>query len=409
MWLLNEETARMMQRAHAMNIQPTAVQLEAFTQRVENGQPRNMTIAGSVAEIRVQGVLTKMPDFWATYFGGGGTAYCDIISALALAKSDASIKEVVLVVDSPGGNSDGLFDTLAAISDFRASGKKMSVSASNALSAAYAIAAMGGKITATGPHACFGSIGTACDFNFYDQVTTVSLTNTDSPEKRPDVQTAEGKAVVVKFLDSLNDLFVEAIAKGRGNDVTAKSVISDYGRGATLLAADAKKRGMIDGIAKPALRAVAGVPEQQDASGASAGGAELENDMTMDLKTLRATHPQLCDELVREGRASGVSEERDRVSAHLTLAAHGGEPGMKIALAAIEAGDGITMKTQAQYFSLAMNAQQVKSRQDESNDSVAVTASAAGVVTADASVAKPAKDIGDQVADLIAPVAQKAS
>jgi ClpP class serine protease len=407
MWLLNEETARMMQRAHAMNIQPTAVQLEAFTQRIENAQPRNMTVAGSVAEIRVQGVLTKMPDFWATYFGGGGTAYSDIIAALALAKSDASIKEVVLVVDSPGGNSDGLFDTLAAISDFKAT-KKMSVSASNALSAAYAIAAMGGKITATGPHACFGSIGTACDFNFYDQVTTVSLTNTDSPEKRPDVQTAEGKAVVVKFLDSLNDLFVEAIAKGRGGDVTAKSVIADYGRGATLLAADAKKRGMIDGIAKPLLRAVTGVPEQPDASGTTAGGAEMESEMTMDLKTLRATHPQLCDELVREGRASGVSEERDRVSAHLTLAAHGGEPGMKIALAAIEAGDGITMKTQAQYFSLAMNAQQVKSRQDESNDSVAVTAAAAGVVTADAAAQGPKKDIGDLVADRVAPLAQKA-
>lgn len=411
MWLLHEETARMMQRAQAMNVHPTAVQLESFTHRVEGAAPRNMTIAGSVAEIRVQGVLTKQPDFWASYFGGGNTSYSDIIAALALAKSDASIKEVLLVVDSPGGNVDGLFDTLAAIESFKAE-KKMSVRASNAQSAAYAIAAMGGKITATGPAASFGSIGTACSFDFYEQMTTVTLTNTDSPDKRPDVQTPEGKAVVVRYLDAVNDLFVDAIARGRGGDTTAKDVSADFGRGATLLAADAKKRGMIDGIAKPVLRAVGGAPEQQDASGASAGGAELENEMTMDLKTLRATHPQLCDELVREaraeGQAAGIASERDRVSAHLTLAAHGGDAGMKIALAAIEAGDGLTMKVQSQYISLGMNAQAVRTRQEESNEAVAATAAAAGVVTADAGAPAPQKDIGDLVADRIAPLAQKA-
>ena len=51
---------------------------------------------------------------------------------------------------------EGLFETLAAIEAF---GKPMSVRASKAASAAYAIAAAGGSITAVSPASSFGSIG----------------------------------------------------------------------------------------------------------------------------------------------------------------------------------------------------------------------------------------------------------
>lgn len=182
MWLLNEETFRAMQRAEASGLAPTAQQRAEFQAQIEarDGAPRNMRVAGSTAEIRVEGVLTKKPDLFAMWFGGGNTTYTDIQAALALAASDPGIKDVSLFVDSPGGNVDGLFETLDALEAFA---KPIKVRAIQAQSAAYAIASVAGKIEAVNPAAMFGSIGTAVSLFVDEEV--VTLTNTDSPDKRP--------------------------------------------------------------------------------------------------------------------------------------------------------------------------------------------------------------------------------
>lgn len=386
MWLLNEETARVMQDARKAGFAPTTEQLSALADAVQSrdGAPRNLVLAGNVAEIRVQGVLTKSPDWFAMYFGGGNTTYTDIITALAIVRSDASIKEVRLAIDSPGGNVDGLFDCLAAIELVRAE-KKMSVRASNAQSAAYAIAAAAGKIEAANTGSTFGSIGTAVSYFVDDAV--VTLTNTDSPDKRPDVTTPEGKATVVKFLDAVNELFVDAIARGRGNVASAR-VKSEFGRGATLLAGDAKRLGMIDSIAKPVLRAVSGaeanaepppadaVPAEEPAAqestqpravgdnhsspvAAPRGAQQRKSKMTED--ELKAQHPDLYASVYGKGR----SEERDRVGAHLTMGEQSGD--LKTAFAAIKDGSPMTMTLQAQYMAAGMNRNDRANRQADSN------------------------------------------
>jgi ClpP class serine protease len=151
------------------------------------------------------------------------------------------------VIDSPGGQVDGLFETIAAIDAFKATGKPLKVRASNAQSAAYALAAAAGRIEATSPASSFGSIGVAAAFVVSDKV--VSVTSTDAPNKRPDVATDAGRAIVREQLDAIHELFVGAIAKGRGT--TAAAVNKEFGRGATVLAGEARRRGMIDAI-KPA-------------------------------------------------------------------------------------------------------------------------------------------------------------
>ena len=374
MWLLAEETLRDMQRSERSGMVPSAAQQQAFEERVAaRSSPPNLVTAGSVAEIAVEGVLTKRPNLWATLFGSANTSYSDIITALSIAKNDPAIKSVVLRVDSPGGHVDGLFDTLAAIQAFT---KPITVRASNAQSAAYAIAAVGGKIEALGPSSNFGSIGTAIDFVMWSDVEVVSITNSDSPDKRPDPKTEEGRAVIVKYLDAVNDLFVDAIATGRG---VKKSVVSqDYGRGATLLAGEAKRRGMIDSIRKqPELRVV-GADAAQPTEGA-----------TMDLKTLKAQHPDLCEALIAEG----TTAERDRVIAHVTLGEQSGA--MDVALKAIKSGEGMTLTLQAEYMAAAMNCRDVQNRQAESDAAGAALGGAGGGAAA-------TQDVGDAAAALMA-------
>jgi ClpP class serine protease len=91
----------------------------------------------------------------------------------------------------------------------------------------------------------FGSIGIAASFLVDESI--VEIASTEAPKKRPDVSTAEGKAIVREELDAIHEVFVEAIARGRSTTTT--NVNRNFGRGAIVLARDAKRAGMIDSIA----------------------------------------------------------------------------------------------------------------------------------------------------------------
>lgn len=407
MWLISEDAAQELRRAERAGLMPSAERQREYEQRVaaeasREGLPRNMSIAGDIAEIRVEGPLTKKPSIWSLFFGGGGTTYRDIIGALSLAANDLTVKSAMLYVDSPGGQVDGLFDTLAAIEAFP---KPLRVRSAQAQSAAFAIAAVAGKIEATGPAAQFGSIGTAIDFSFWSDIEELSITNSDSPDKRPDPRTPEGRAVIVEYLDAVNELFVDAIARGRG--VAASAVTKGYGRGATLLAGEALRRGMIDSIAKPPPRARAARAEasagESDATPpmvgsvapqAEAAGAAKER--PMDLKKLKAEHPDVYDQVLQEG----VNAEHDRCKAHLTLGKQAGAEGMEIAVAAIESGEGFTLSTNARYMAVALNQRDRQTRQAETDASAGAVSGA--TPPASATGAGATEDMGDKVAAVMA-------
>lgn len=337
MWLLEGSVLERLDKAMKM-FEGTHLELEA----VVPNSGLSTVDSGQVAVIAVDGILTKEPDSWIAFFFGKNTAYDDIIGQLAAAEADPNVKGIRLDIDSPGGNADGLFDTLSAID---AVTKPMSVLARKAQSAAYGIAAAAGGIVATGPGAEFGSVGVAVSI-FVDEA-VVTLTSTGAPEKRPDPRTEEGRASIVRELDAIDDLFVDAIANGRG--VSMDAVRQGFGRGASFLAGEAERRGMIDGIAGAGLRVVG------DRTQATADGGSEE---CMDLDKLKAEHPAVYKAAVEVG----VNQERDRVVAHLKL----GESGdMKTALIAVKDGADITQTTYAAHMSAALNRRDVKARDDD--------------------------------------------
>lgn len=428
MWLLQEEVASAIAQALRAGLSPSAEARAEFISQREleardgNVSERTLKVAGDVAEINIEGTLTPKPDLLAMLFGGGNTTYSDITAALARAQADPAIKRVVLNVNSPGGIMEGLFDALAALEAFP---KPIRVVASKATSAAYALAALAGPIEAKNAAAEFGSIGVATKFLLDPDA--VELTNTESPKKRPDLRTDEGKASVREYLDAVFDLFVEAIARGRG--VSADTVTETFGRGATVLAGDAKRLGMIDKIAKPALRpvgedrraralngavepmdlnafktqhpelyaavvaegraqavpSVALLPHVAPVTNAPPSGAGQEK--PMDLKALKAQHAEAYEAAVREGEL----KERDRVTAHLNMGEKCGD--MSIALKAIKAGDGMTLTLTSEYMCAGMNRSDRAARQTETE--------AAGRVLDGAAGAPEAKTMGDLVADAV--------
>lgn len=412
MWLIAENVAREMSLRLASGLTVTEAAQAEFTARMlvdrEDGRPPNLTIAGDIAQIEVEGLLTEKPDLWAWIFGFGNTTYQQIRAALAIADADQVVKRIEFHVNSPGGQVAGFFDTLAAVEDTR---KPRTVLTGFAASAAYGLSAVAGKITATNAAVEIGSIGVAVSFRVSEDV--IDIASTEAPNKRPDVTTPEGKAIVREELDALHELFADAIAHGRGT--TVEDVNTNFGRGSVLVAGDARKRGMIDSIQRPALRAVKGpraeadLPEGIDATAAddvagerpgtvvapgvptqtaaADGGAKPRKGKAMDLNTLKKEHSELCAELHQEG----VTAERDRVMAHLTLGGSSGD--MQTAVESIGKGDQLTASIQAKYMAASMNRADAAARQSEGDE--------AGAAADGAAVNTEEQDLGDKVAAIM--------
>jgi len=443
MWLLEQEVAEQLRALRAAGIDCSEAQRADFAERCvaetarHGGTPRNLNVAGDVAEITVEGILTETPDFFAWLFGGGNTTYASIRQAVALADADPGVKKVVFKINSPGGEVNGLFDTLGAI---EASKKPSSVTASFAASAAYAIAATGGKITATNAAVQFGSIGVAVSFFHMEEV--IDITSTEAPNKRPDPSTPEGKAVIIEHLDALHAIFADAIARGRGT--TVSNVNKTFGRGGILLSAEARRRGMIDRVAKTGIAAVVVPPpssseidEDMSARGGqqanahatpepvasvgdvvavsvpdlalvtdpptptddapatgvaptatAASAAPNEKRKPMNLEELKAQHPELCA-VIRE---EAVATERDRVGAHLTCGEGSGD--MTTAIAAIKDGSEMTQTLMAKYSMAGRNRTDIETQQTDS-------AAAGEAVDGAATTTGEGPDLGDNIVAIL--------
>lgn len=352
-WLITDGAWDIVRTAQAMSVIPTAQERAEFNASFSDGDypgARIMDKVGNTAQINVAGVLTKEPSWLLRYFGGGNTAYSEIISAINEAERDPAIKEVVFNIDSPGGSTSGLTDAMDAIAGMTLP-TRAEISGT-AASAAYGLASQAGTITALNRGAMFGSIGVLSS-RFVDG-TVIDITSSNAPEKSPDVTTDEGKAMVRKTLDQIEAVFIEDIARGRGT--TTDKVKSDFGRGGVFLAHDAKTHGMIDDV-----------KDRTQQPGATTTTQEAKS---MNLQELKAQHPDTYAAAVAEG----VAQEKDRVSAHLTMGEASGD--LKTAIEAVESGAALTDSIRAKYFAAGMKNGQIGARQ---GDDAAAAAALAGV------------------------------
>lgn len=371
-WLLMQSTLNDIVRARESKFTLSEAQSKEFTARfMDSGSqslPRIMTVAGDTAQINITGVLTRAPDIFAYYFGGGNTTYNDIMKSVALAENDPNVKQIAYFYDSPGGNVDGMYEAIDAIQ----SGKKpKSAIIRRAASAAYGLASVSGTMEAANIASSVGSLGVATE-RYVDE-NIVTLTSTNAPNKRPDVTTAEGKAAVVKELDAVENMFFNAIASGRG--VTVDKIIADFGKGGMFLAEEALKRGMIDKI----------TPKSTANSGNKKGVH------AMDLETLKAQHPAVYAAAVNDG----VKKERDRVSAHVIAGKAAND--VETALSAIESGDEMTAVMTAKYLAAGIKNQKKDDRRGDD------AAAAAALAAAGSQPTEPTQDAAlSKVVDIVA-------
>lgn len=157
------------------------------------------------------------------------------------------IKAILLNVDSPGGDARGISELAQTIHKARKKNTKWiyAYAAGFMASAAYFISAAAHRIVAN-DWASVGSIGVVIGVPPTTQEDPIEFVSTSSPYKRPDISTDEGRRVYQDKADYMGTLFIEAVAELRG--VTVEKVISDFGKGGTLVGKQAKTAGLVDAI-----------------------------------------------------------------------------------------------------------------------------------------------------------------
>ena len=190
-------------------------------------------------------------------YGGWLAAYSGLCStgnlALQLQQTldNSEVRAIILNVDSPGGEGNGiaeLADTIRA-----ATAQKPIVAYIDGLgcSAGYWLASACEEIVCSST-AMVGSIGTimawiddakALEMEGLEEITFVS---SQSPLKKPDPKSDEGRAAYQTTVDDFTQIFGESVARFRG--VSTETVFSDFGRGDVFIGQKAVDAGLCDRV-----------------------------------------------------------------------------------------------------------------------------------------------------------------
>lgn len=204
---------------------------------------------GNMAVVSLSGPMMKNPG-WLRFFGFASSK--DVRSAIQAAVADDGVDQILLRIDSPGGEVDG---TAELADEVRKAGKVKRVIAQvdgMAASAAYWVASQASSIVA-GRMDMIGSIGVRMmlyDFSkMFEEAGIRAMPIDTGPFKSAGVQgaeiTAEQEAYFQGLVDDTFSEFRKAVQSGRGLSAEQFAAVGD---GKVFTAPDAVELGLIDRI-----------------------------------------------------------------------------------------------------------------------------------------------------------------
>ena len=208
---------------------------------------------GAVAVVPLRGVISNRVNLMGNISGGGGASSEAFTNQMKVLREDASVKAVILDVDTPGGAVSGTEEAAAMVASFRGIKPVIAQVNSTAASAGYWIASAAEEIVVT-PSGWVGSIGVITS---HDDISaalekagvkkTMIAAGPYKTEMNPFAPLSdEAKAHTLSQVEAYYDMFVERVALGRG--VSASQVRSGFGQGRMVMAKQAIDAGMADRI-----------------------------------------------------------------------------------------------------------------------------------------------------------------
>jgi len=238
-----------------------------------------LNVIDNVAVIDVVGPIFTRDNLFTMF--GIGVSTETLVKKLNAALEDSRVERIVFSFDSPGGQVTGINPLALKIKQANDIKPVTAYVHGSAASGAYWLASAAGEIIGDST-SMVGSIGVVATMRRKadDEIEIVSSV---SPNKRPDPETEEGRAEIVKVLDAIADVFVETVAQNRG--VTKEYVLDNFGRGGIVVGRHALDVGMIDKI--------------DTFENLIKGGEQ----MKITKEVLAKEAPELLEEIVKEARA----------------------------------------------------------------------------------------------------------
>ena len=253
-WAISPEGQMEIERILDRVMAGTDVDLAAVATQL--GRPLDNTggrveMRGSVAVFDIQGPLFRRSDLFTNV--SSSTTVENLALDLKKATDNSLISHILLNIDSPGGQVNGIQEFADQVRESAAIKPVIAYIDGNGASGAYWIASAANSIVVN-DSSMVGSIGVVASIrdNRAAQerqgVKTHEIVSTQSPFKRPDVATAEGRAQIQEMVDALADVFIDRVASFRG--ISAADVLAKYGQGKMLPAKQAMEAGMADEISR---------------------------------------------------------------------------------------------------------------------------------------------------------------
>lgn len=239
-WCITEDSLKLIVQV-AKRENPDVAAVEAQLGR-KLEYTRTVTERGGVATIPVDGPIFRKANLFTQM--SGATSLEILAKDFHAALHNPQVRAILLAIDSPGGEATGVNEFAEIV--YQARGQKPIVAYVEGLgaSAAYWIASACDEIVCDAT-AMLGSIGVVAAMDSPDNSgEEIVFVSTQSPNKRPDLRTDEGKLQVQSLIDATADVFIAAVARNRG--VSTEHVEKRFGAGGLKLGADAVEAKLAD-------------------------------------------------------------------------------------------------------------------------------------------------------------------
>lgn len=218
----------------------------------EDDAPRLLEVSDGVATITIRGSLTNNDSPLNALFGV--TSYGEIREAMLSAAEDASVKQIMLDIDSGGGAVNGVADTANLIRTVNDRIKPVTAFTDGTMaSAAYWLGSSAGSVV-MGKSAVVGSIGVLSVHTEYSKAleaegvtkTVVRAGSEKALANSIEPLSAKGRASIQALVDSAYEVFVDHVANMRGASYAHADMNMAQGR--EFIGESAVKAGLVDAI-----------------------------------------------------------------------------------------------------------------------------------------------------------------
>ncbi len=323
-WLVNYLNTRVMTR-----IEPSEKNLTAYHElrTSENKSPKILNMEGDTASITILGPLSPAgPDYYDYYYGDGGTGYNEIIASIKEIKNNSQIKNVNLLMDTPGGQVKGVDNVWKELMSLRKGKKITAINQGLLASAGYYLASAAHKIHSTSETNEIGSIGVlvaGVDWSKFDEkigIKDVVIVSKNAPEKHVDIGTKKGQKLLQERVDTFERFFLERISAGRG--LETDFIAENFGRGG-LLVSKHPEEDKPDALSVKMIDKVLNISQETGATSAPvAFNAKQEDQMTFE--EYLAANPEAKAEFDRKikaeydkGMTAGHKTGQEKVEARI--------------------------------------------------------------------------------------------